>query len=101
MLATDDGQMLCLGSDGKVAWQQPLPFGTPVGTPLETAEGYVLASAAGVVWSAGKADGEPLLRDGQPRKIDLGRPLGTGPVLLGNKLLVVQRDGSLHLIEQP
>jgi len=101
MLATDDGQLLCLGPDGKVAWQQPLPYGTPVGAPLETAEGYVLASTAGVVWCVGKTDGEPLRRGDEPRQADLGRPLGAGPVALGDKLLVVQRDGSLQLIEQP
>ena len=32
-------------------------------------------------------------------KIETGRPLGTGPVLLGNDLLLCGNDGTLHVVE--
>jgi len=101
MLATDDNQLLCLDAAGKVAWQQPLPYGPLAGMPLEIGDGYVLASTSGVVWIVNKADGEALRRNDAPRKVDVARPLGSGAVSLGNKLLVGGRDGCLYLIEQP
>ena len=33
-------------------------------------------------------------------KVDIGRPLGTGPVVLGDGLLVAGSDGTLYRIEK-
>ncbi len=95
MLSTDDGQLLCLDGSGKLCWRVKLPYGPLAGTPLETGDHYILAAAAGVVWRVDAESGKEL------GKIETGRPLGTGAVLLGEQLLLGGRDGSLYEIERP
>jgi hypothetical protein len=95
MLSTDDDQLLCLGGNGELAWRVQLPYGPLAGTPLAMGDEYTLAAASGVVWRVDARTGKQL------GKIETGRPLGTGPVLLGHQLLLGGRDGSLYKIERP
>ena len=95
MLWTDDEKLLCLNGNGELLWQIKLPYGPPAGTPLSTGGHYILAAVGGVVWRVDARSGEEL------GKIETGRPLGTGPVLLGKQLLLGGRDGSLYQIERP
>lgn len=95
ILATDDGQLLCLDGSGELRWRVKLPYGPLAGTPLELGDHYILAATGGVVWRVDAESGKEL------GKIETGRPLGTGAVLLGRQLLLGGRDGSLYEIEQP
>ncbi len=95
MLWTDDEKLLCFNGNGELLWQIKLPYGLPAGTPLATDGHYILAAVGGVVWRVDARSGKEL------GKIETGRPLGTGPVLLGKQLLLGGRDGSLYQIEQP
>ncbi|MHC4176450.1 MAG: outer membrane protein assembly factor BamB family protein [Planctomycetota bacterium] len=95
MLATDDEKLLCLAGSGELRWRAELPYSPLAGTPLDSGDHYVLAAVGGVVWRVDAETGEEL------GKIETGRPLGTGPVLLGKQLLLGGRDGSLYIVEQP
>ncbi len=83
-----------IGADGKIG-TTPLPYGPLAGAPLELDGHHVLASTRGVIWRVDTATGNEL------GKVDVGLPLGTGPVLAGDQLLVGGHDGSLYRVEKP
>jgi hypothetical protein len=95
MLATDAGQLYCFDGSGKLAWQVELPYGPLAGNPLPVADHLFLAARSGVVWRVDAKTGKEL------GKVDAGQPLGTGPVLLGDRLLVGGHDGSLYQLAPP
>jgi outer membrane protein assembly factor BamB len=95
LLATDDGQLFCLGEKGERLWQVPLSHGPLAGLPLRQGENYLLASRSGALWQVQSADGKEL------KKVEVGFPLGTGPVLFGNNLLIGGHDGTLYQVRQP
>jgi outer membrane protein assembly factor BamB len=95
MLATDSVQLYCFDRSCQLHWQVALPYGPLAGDPLPVADGYVLASVPGVVWRVAAKSGKELA------KVDVGQPLGTGPVLLGNRLFIGGHDGSLHQMTAP
>ena len=67
----------------------------PVGTPLQTGDDLVLATADGIVERIDR-------KTGQTRaKIDLEQPLADGPIVCGKNLAVVGQDGSIHIVKQP
>ncbi|GAG03282.1 unnamed protein product, partial [marine sediment metagenome] len=94
MMATDDEQLYCLDSNQTLLWNINLPYGPLAGTPLPVGDDeYILASSGGVVWRVKADSGEELA------KTETGYPLSTGPVRMGNQLLVGGSDGCLHTIE--
>jgi outer membrane protein assembly factor BamB len=95
MLATDSGQLCCFDESGQPLWQVALPYGPLAGAPLLVGDHYILAAAGGVVWRAAAASGKELA------KVDTGQPLATGPVLLGERILLGGHDGSLHQLTPP
>jgi len=95
LLATDDDQLYCLDGDQKTVWQVPLPYGPLAGAPIEVDGHYLLAAESGVIWRAETATGNEVA------KIETGYPLGTGPVKLGDGLLVGGHDGSLYMVRMP
>jgi hypothetical protein len=88
-------RLSCRDADGREVWKVDLPYGPLAGTPLEIDGTYLLAATSGVIWRVESATGKELA------KIETGCPLGTGPVRLGDQLLVGGRDGSLYKVEQP
>lgn len=95
LVATDDERLWCMGDKGQLLWNQPLSYGPLAGMPLWHNDTYLLAGADGVVWRADPNTGKELA------KIEVGCPLGTGPVAFGEKILVAGHDGSLYTCEQP
>jgi len=95
LLATDDDQLYCLDAKQQIVWQVALAYGPLAGAPLEADGHYLLASASGVIWRVEPATGRELA------KLETGYPLGTGPVRLGDGLLVGGHDGSLHKVPLP
>jgi len=97
VFATDAGELWCFGEDGKPAWPQPakLDHGPLAGRPLLAGNGLLLACAGGVVSRIDASTGQ------QTATLDVGRPLGAGPVLLGEQLLLVGHDGTLYLVKSP
>ncbi|MBN1588192.1 MAG: PQQ-binding-like beta-propeller repeat protein, partial [Pirellulales bacterium] len=94
-LTTENDQLVCLNSAGEIVWKTPLEHGPLAGPPLPVANDYLLAYANGVLVHVEGASGKELA------KLETGRPLGTGPVLLGENVLLVGNDGTLYVSEQP
>jgi len=95
LLATDDDRLYCLDAGGEVVWEVPLPYGPLAGRPLGTESGDVLAARSGVLWRLDPATGKELAT------VEAGNPLGTGPVPLGDGLLVGGHDGCLYKVPMP
>jgi outer membrane protein assembly factor BamB len=95
LLATDDDQLYCLDDGGKIVWQVALRYGPLAGAPLKTDDGYLLAATGGTIWRVEPTTGRELGR------IETGQPLGTGPVALGDGLLVGGHDGCLYQVKMP
>ncbi|MGL4514853.1 MAG: PQQ-binding-like beta-propeller repeat protein [Lacipirellulaceae bacterium] len=96
-VVTAKGELLAVTVEGKprVVWRAKLGEGEPVGLPLATQGRVLVATRQGVIHSFG-------LRDGAPAEpIDLGQPLGSGPVAYGQRLLAASGDGSLLVIRFP
>ena len=95
LLTTDDGQLIAMDAAGNRLWQVDLPYGPLAGAPLPIDNHYVLASQTGTIWRIEAATGNEL------GNVDTARPLATGPVLLGRRLLVGGHDGTLYEVRQP
>jgi outer membrane protein assembly factor BamB len=94
-LTTENDQLICVDEAGKLAWQAPLAHGPLAGPPLPIGTDFVIAASSGVVSRVEGASGKELA------KLETGHPLGAGPVLLGNDLLLVGNDGTLYASPQP
>ncbi len=94
VLAASEDELFCLSADQKLRWRIELPHGRLVGAPLALDGKYLLATASGVVWAADPATGKELA------KLELGRPLSTGPVAVADQLLLGGQDGSLYRIKR-
>jgi outer membrane protein assembly factor BamB/TolA-binding protein len=95
LLATDDDQLLCFDAKGGKVWQTALAYGPLAGSPLAVQDGFLLASANGVIWrvdaKAGKEQG----------KVETARSLASGPSVMENQVFVVGTDGSIYEVKQP
>jgi outer membrane protein assembly factor BamB len=95
LLSTDKQRLIAVDDRQQVLWQVDLKFGPLAGVPLAAGDAIYLSSQSGVVWRVSAADGKEL------GKADAGCPLGTGPVLVGPRLIVGGRDGSLLEVKKP
>jgi outer membrane protein assembly factor BamB len=95
LVATDKHQLLCLGDQHDVLWQVDLPYGPLVGRAWDAGDHYLFASQSGAIWRVEAATGKEL------GKVESGCPLGTGPVLLGERLFVGSRDGCIYEVQLP
>jgi len=96
MLATEDGWLICLGAEGEIVWQSPLPYGPLAGEPLKNDQSYILAAAGGAIWRIDSQTGRQV-----GPAIETGRPVATGPVALDDHLLLGGSDGTLYRVGQP
>jgi hypothetical protein len=96
LVATDADQLWAFEQQPEPRWKAALPYGRPVGEPLASGQDLVLASVRGTVWQISGQTGEELAR------VEIGEPVGTGPVQFsGNRLLVCGDDGTVHVINLP
>ncbi len=92
LVATDTEGLSAWDASRQRKWSTPLPYGPLAGTPAVYDGDLVLASTSGMVWRVSSTDGREV---GQH---DVGEPLGGGPVLSGDSLLVPGADGTLFQI---
>jgi outer membrane protein assembly factor BamB len=95
LLGCGPQKLWCLDVDQRPVWQTELPYGSPVGSPLQSGGHALLAFARGVVCRIDVATGKELGR------IDVGQALASGPELVGKRLFAGTLDGSLLEIKQP
>ena len=92
LVSTDRHKPLAFEAGQKQRWTSPLAHGPLVGRPLRGNGNLVLASLSGTVWMISAQDGKELA------KVDVGEPLGAGPVAFGTRLLLSAADGTLLVI---
>ncbi len=92
LVATDAGVLIRWGNEPQPTWTVPLPYGPLAGEPLLDGDAILFASVSGIIWKVDAQTGEELA------KIDVKEPLGTGPVVLGKRLLVCGGDGTVHIV---
>jgi outer membrane protein assembly factor BamB len=93
--AEPDG-LVCIGSDGKARWQQPLEHGPLAGPPLALAEGDLLVvHQSGVVSRVDPATGKELASH------DVGESLLGPACVLGQHAYLAGSDGTLHRVAIP
>jgi outer membrane protein assembly factor BamB len=95
LLATEDNQLLAFDDQGQQRWKIPLPDGPLAGPPL--ADGEVLLCAVsrgtdGSIVGIAAADGSSVGR------VELHRPLASGPALAGDRIVVAGADGCIYSI---
>ncbi|MCU0961590.1 MAG: PQQ-binding-like beta-propeller repeat protein [Pirellulaceae bacterium] len=87
-LATEQ-ELLCWDGTGQPRWRLALEHGPPTGTALEGDSRVWLAAAEGHVLQIDPAQGAVLA------VVSLGEPLASGPVALGDRLLVAGLSGTV------
>lgn len=90
LVATDEDRLLAIDDTGRPAWGITLEGGPLVGTPLVQDDALLLALQSGRVQRLAAPDGQ--VRG----TLDVGEPLGAGPLLVGGKLFVLGYDGSIY-----
>ena len=107
LTATDAEGLICVQADSQRRWTAPLDHGPLAGKPLYIDDCFVLASVTGAVWRIEAASGQLVpwgaAAEGRaPTKfLELGEPLGAGPIAWGRRLLVAGRDGTVHVTDLP
>ncbi|MBM4001568.1 MAG: hypothetical protein FJ297_18880, partial [Planctomycetes bacterium] len=89
LIATDTEGLSAWNAAGERKWTSPTPAGGLAGSPAIVGGDYLFASQSGVVWRVAAADGKEIARR------EIGEPLGGGPVVTGNAVLVPGADGTL------
>ena len=95
LVATEQNRLLAIDGRQEVAWQSDLPYGPLAGTPCLVGDEIFLSARSGAVWRISAADGREL------GKVDAGCPLGTGPQVVGPRVIVGGHDGSLLEVKRP
>ncbi len=92
LLSTDVEGLICFEDGGKRRWAQTYGHGPIVGRPLPVGGDFILASQQGIVWRVDGLSGEELAR------WEVGEPLATGPIVLGDDLVVGGADGMVFAV---
>jgi outer membrane protein assembly factor BamB len=95
LVATAKGRLFCVNEQQEVVWQADLKYGPLSGAPFLAGDDIYLSAQSGMVWRVSAASGKEL------GKVDAGCPLGTGPMLIGTRLIVGGHDGSLLELKKP
>jgi PQQ-like domain len=95
LLVSADERLIAVGAGGEVDWEVPLEFGDLAGPPLVKDDGIYLAYRRGVLERRSATDGLP---QGQ---IDVRQPLGTGPIVFMDRVVLTAHDGTLLVVDPP
>ena len=95
LVATEKGRLLAIGQQQQVVWQTALGYGPLAGMPYLSGDEMFLSARSGTVWRISAADGKEL------GKVDAGCPLGTGPLVVGSRVIVGGHEGSLLEVKKP
>ncbi len=95
LLTTSDNQMICVGSEGSVVWQQALSHGHPTGVPL------LDSGTVTLVWQQSGLSQLDLSNGTENGYLDLPQPVVTGPIAFGKRLLMASADGALLILDRP
>lgn len=89
------GELLCFDDEREQVWKVAWPHGPLAGAALAAKDGYLLASVSGSVFRIAADSGA------EQNRLDVGEPLGAGPVAVGNRLWLAGHGGSLLVVAAP
>lgn len=95
LVASANGQLLCLNDQQDLLWQVELNCGPLSGTPLEAGDDVLVTTKSGRLCRLAWASGEEL------GMIDVGEPVAAGPVALGERVLLAAKGGALLVVAKP
>lgn len=95
LLPTEQGRLFAIDEQQQVVWQSVLGYGPLAGAPCLSGDEIFLSARSGMVWRISAADGKEL------GKVDAGCPLGSGPLVVGSRVLVGGHEGSLLEVKKP
>lgn len=95
LVATEKDRLFAINQQQQVVWQSALGYGPLAGTPYLSGNEIFLSARGGTVWRISAADGKEL------GKVDAGCPLGTGPLVVGPRVIVGGHEGSLLEVKKP
>ncbi len=94
-IATEENRLLAIDERQEVIWQTVLGYGPLAGVPYVAGGEIFLSARGGMIWRISAADGKEL------GKVDAGCPLGTGPLVVGPRVIIGGHDGSLLEVKRP
>ncbi len=99
-LATDSGTLMALDSAEQPRWTAKLPHGRLAGAPLAHDGTWICGTLQGEIWKLRSDTGAfaDSASGSDPAAWHLGETLGAGPQLLGDRLLLLGTDSTLHLV---
>jgi len=95
VLVATDKKLFAVNERQQTVWQTVLPYGPLAGAPCAAGDDIYLSSTGGIVWRISAADGK------EQGKVDAGCPLGTGPLVIGRRVIVGGHEGSLLEVKKP
>ncbi|MGO9109386.1 MAG: PQQ-binding-like beta-propeller repeat protein [Thermoguttaceae bacterium] len=95
LLVATENRLFAIGEQQQVVWQSALAYGPLAGVPNLSGDEIYLTARSGMVWRISATEGKEL------GKIDAGCPLGTGPLVLGSRVIVGGHEGSLLEVKKP
>ena len=94
-LPTEPGRLFAIDEQQQVVWQSVLGYGPLASAPHLSGDEIFLSARTGMVWRISAADGKEL------GKVDAGCLLGTGPLVVGSRVIVGGHEGSLLEVKKP
>ncbi|MEI8376045.1 MAG: PQQ-binding-like beta-propeller repeat protein [Planctomycetota bacterium] len=94
-LPTEQGRLFAIDERQQVVWESVLGYGPLAGSPYLSGDEIFLSARSGMVWRISAADGKEI------GKIDAGCPLGTGPLVVGSRVIIGGHEGSLLEVKKP
>jgi hypothetical protein len=94
LVATEKDRLLAI-NEQQVVWQAALGYGPLAGTPFLSGDEIFLSARSGTVWRISAIDRKEL------GKVEAGCPLGTGPLVVGPRVIIGGHDGSLLEMKKP
>ncbi|HVX63470.1 MAG TPA: PQQ-binding-like beta-propeller repeat protein, partial [Pirellulales bacterium] len=91
---TSGGELVCFDDQRQQVWKVAWPHGPVAGAAVDK-DSYLLASVSGSVLRIAAGSGA------EQSKVDVGEPLGAGPVAVGNRLWLAGHGGTLLCVAAP
>ena len=95
VLVATESRLFAIGEQRKVVWQSDLKYGPLAGMPCLSGDEIFLSARRGTVWRISASDGKEL------GAVDAGCPLGTGPLVVGGRVIIGGHEGSLLETKRP
>jgi outer membrane protein assembly factor BamB len=95
LVQTADGNLRGFDAKGNEKFSTPIGKDTPVGEPISNGEKTLLCLRGGLIISINKDSGAEIGR------FDLGQPISSTPLMMGNKMLVPGQEGVVYIVDVP